>query len=215
VRPGLVLPGPSQEVTDTPWGVAAAVVSVAGGAYNASQQGKAAKAGQKGYDAASAESARQYDQTRADLQPWMQAGQTALEQQQQILNGDYSSFYNSPDYQFAYDNGLKALNRQAIGNLSGGGTSADLVSFGQGLASQNFGNYWNRLSGLSGAGQQSANQIGSFGQQNANNQSQFAIGAAQNRQSAYANQAQNWNQAVNGVTQGLGYWANNNTWGGV
>jgi len=113
------------------------------------------------------------------------------------------------------DQGTKALNRQAIGNLSGGGTSADLVTFGQGLANQNYNNWYNQQAAAAGIGQTTANNLGSFGSNYANQVGNNAIQAGKATGSAYTNTANAWNQGIQGVTQGLGYWANNNTWGGI
>lgn len=95
-------------------------------------------------------------------------------------NADYSQFYNSPDYQFAQQQGNLALTRQenAAGlNLSGGALK-DFATFNQGLASQQYGNYFNRLMGLAqlgssaasagvGAGNAIANTMGQIGQSQA------------------------------------------------
>lgn len=62
--------------------------------------------------------------------------------------GDYSEFFNSPDYQFALSEGLKGVDRSAAarGNLLSGGQIKATEQYGQGLASQQFGSYYNRLS---------------------------------------------------------------------
>lgn len=61
------------------WGfVAVAAASVVGGAMSADASKKAAKAQARGADAATAEQARQYDQTREDLAPWRNTGSQAL-----------------------------------------------------------------------------------------------------------------------------------------
>lgn len=147
--------------------VGAAAVTAVGSAYSAN---KSAKAQGKGGDAAIAEQRRQYDQTREDQLPWLQAGGSALTQMQRLNAGDYSSFQASPDYQFAMQQGIQGLDRSAArgGNLFSGGHSADLMKFGQGLASQNYNTYYNRLAGLAGVGQTAANNIGQFGQNAAN-----------------------------------------------
>lgn len=71
---------------------------------------------------------------------------------------DFSSFTNSPDYQFALQQGNQAtqnyLNASGLG-MSGAGLTA-ISNFNQGLASQQFGNYFNRLMGLSNQGMQAA-----------------------------------------------------------
>jgi hypothetical protein len=76
---------------------------------------------------------------------------------------DFSQFTNSPDYAFAQQQGNLALDRanNAKGlNLSGGALK-DAMQFNQGLASQQFGNYYNRLLSLSQIGQNAANGYGS------------------------------------------------------
>lgn len=88
----------------------------------------------------------------------------------QQTNPDFSAFFNSPDYEFARSEGLKALefSNAAKGQLNSGNNLRDLVQFGQGLATQNFGNYFSRLLQLSNLGAQAAGgqaqQIGNQGQ---------------------------------------------------
>ena len=143
------------------------------------------------------EQRRQFDLTRSDQMPWLQAGTGALGTLQKLNAGDYSSFNNSPDYQFALDQGMKTLDRSAAaqGRLYSGGYGQDLVNYGQGLATQNYNNYYNRLANLAGVGQTTAQSLGAFGQNMANNVSnQYnQMGAA--RASAY----QGYNQALNGT----------------
>jgi hypothetical protein len=170
-----------------PWGYAAAAVV---GAYGAHEQNKGAK------DAAHAVSdaqQAQYQQTRQDLLPYMQAGQSALPLLQQLSNGDYSALYSSPDYQFALQSGINNLDKSAAsrGSLFSGGHEKDLSQFNQGLASQQLNQFRGSLLNLANLGQNSAAQTGQFGanaatnsgnalagmyQQTADNNSQFASG---------------------------------------
>lgn len=164
--------------------VGAAAVTAVGSAYSAN---KSAKAQGKGGDAAIAEQRRQYDQTREDQLPWLQAGQGALTQLQKLNAGDFSGFKDSPDYQFAYDQGMQALDRSAAsrGNLFSGGQQADLMKFGQGLATQNYGNYYNRLASMAGVGQTAATNLGQFGQNAASNIGNLQMANGQARASTY------------------------------
>lgn len=68
------------------------------------------------------------------------------------------AFQNSPDYSFAFNQGMQALQRSAAasGTLQSGGQVKAATEFGQGLASQQFGNYFNRLSSLANIGQSAA-----------------------------------------------------------
>jgi len=61
-----------------------------------------------------------------------------------------SAFTTSPGYQFNLDQGLAALNRRraAGGMLNSGNADADAIKFGSGLASGEYNNWLNNLSGL-------------------------------------------------------------------
>lgn len=147
--------------------VGTAVVGAAASMYSAN---KAAGAQKKGQNAAIAEQQRQYDQSRADQMPWLDAGNQALNLEQRYLSGDTSGFENSPDYKFAVQQGTKQLDAGAAarGNLWGGGADADRIALGQGLATQYANNYWNKISGMAGNGQQSAVNLGQLGANKAN-----------------------------------------------
>lgn len=70
------------------------------------------------------------------------------------LMTDPNSIQQTPAYQFRFDQGQNALERSlsAKGYLGSGNLMHDLQSYGQGMASQEYDNQFNRLSGLSGAG---------------------------------------------------------------
>lgn len=173
----------------------APIVTGVAGIYGASQQRGAAKdaarASQQATDAAIAEQRRQFDIMQANQQPWLDAGGWALGLQRDFLGGDYSAALNSPDYQAALQEGTKALDRGATagGNLWGGGADADRIRLGQNLASQQIGNYWNRLAGLSNTGQATGAQLGAAGMGMANNIGGLLGNNAANRASSYQNAA--------------------------
>lgn len=152
-----------------------AVASIGSGLIGANSAKKGAKAQARAAEASSAEQQRQFDIANEQNAPYRQAGTAALNQliglyglnQEQGGQPDYSAFENSPDYQFAKQQGEQALlrNRAALGGLQGGQTGAALQQYGQGLASQQLGNYRNSLMGLIGAGQQSAQFTGNAAMQ--------------------------------------------------
>lgn len=107
-----------------------------------------------------------FDTSQANFKPYLDIGKNATYTLGQLTgtgaNGnqqpDYSSFYKDPSYQFAQSQGELGIERGANArglNLSGG-TLKDLATFNSGLASQQYGNYFNRLMGLSQLGQASA-----------------------------------------------------------
>ena len=156
-----------------------------------------------------AEQKRQFDLSRADQMPWLQAGTAALGQQQALLNGDYSKFYESPDYQFTLDQGMKFGDRSAAarGRLYSGGYGQDLVKYGQGLASTQYDNYYNKLAGLSRTGSSTATNLGTLGQNYANAYGNAQQSSANARASAY----QTYGQAAGqGMTQ-IGGWLGGRT----
>ena len=130
-----------------------------------------------------------YNQTRQDLLPFQQAGQSGLSQLQQLLGlngagpqGMNSTLAQYPGYQFAMDQGVQALDRSAAsrGLVLSGGQLKDVTSFGQGLASTQFNNAFNQLQALSSLGESAASQTGNAGATAASGaaQSQIAAGTA-------------------------------------
>lgn len=154
---------------------------------------KAADATTKTQMQAIEEERRQYDLSRGDYKPFMEAGYDALGRQKSFLDGDWSGFENSPDYKFALDQGLKLSDRSAAarGGLLSVGHSGDLMRLGQGLASQNANNYWDKLAGRAGQGMVGAQNLGALGSRMASNIGNAYGNIGQARASSYANQAYN------------------------
>lgn len=111
-----------------------------------------------------AQQKQMFDQTQANFKPYLDVGKGATYTLGSLYGigqdgstghpQDFSQFTNSPDFQFAQDQGNLALDRanNAKGlNLSGGALK-DAMQFNQGLATQQFGNYYNRLLSLSQLG---------------------------------------------------------------
>ncbi|MFC4728799.1 hypothetical protein [Coralloluteibacterium thermophilus] len=169
-------------------------------------------------NAAIAEQQRQFDLARQDQMPWLQAGQTALSSLERLNSGDYSGFENSPDYLYAQDRGLAALDRSAAarGSLYAGGTDADRISFASGLATQNLNNYRNSLNSMAGLGQTTASNLGSLGQSAANNVSNALINAGNARASSYQAAGQANQNAASGLAGlagwGIGQYQKGNAW---
>ena len=114
-----------------------------------------------------------YDETRRDLTPYMDTGRQANSSMADLmgLNGEdgrnrgIANFRTDPGYQFAFGQGQQALERSAAGKggLYSGRAGTALVNYGQGMADQQYGNYYNRLMGMSNAGQNSAARVGASG----------------------------------------------------
>jgi len=130
-----------------------------------------------------------------------------------------SAFTTGPGYQFNMDQGLQALERRAAaqGRLQSGQTGIDTLGFAQGLASQEYGGWQDRVAGLGSLwGQGIAGEAGALGDL-ANNENRLGqnISAANdsfisgilgaNKQIAEGYEAQNAaKDAMKGSLLGLG-----------
>lgn len=93
-----------------------------------------------------------FAQQREDFTPWREAGQRGLSRLEQLVN---VPFEESPGYNFRFNEGVRALDRAAAarGMLGSGARLRALQRYGQGIASDEYANYMNRLAALAGIGQ--------------------------------------------------------------
>lgn len=163
-----------------------------GSITGANKQAKAAQQAANTQAAASREATQiqkdMYDQTRKDLMPYADAGRDSLAQligqmgPDGYFNQTYTGqdIYSDPSYQFRLQQGQDAIQSSAAarGGLLSGATLKALQGYGQDMASQEFGNaynrfnadqtnQYNRLSNIVGLGQNAAAQQGNAGMQTA------------------------------------------------
>ena len=198
------------------WAAAATVASAGIGLVSSSMQADATADAQDSANAVQREAMDEQraarEQSRADLQPWVGAGRNALN-----MTGDLSgsngpdaataamkNYVPSPGYQWQLGEGLRAIDAGAAakGMLRSGATLKAETAYGQGLASQDFGNYYNRLYNLSNQGQNSA-----AGQASASLKT--GEGIAQTNTSAGAAQADIYGNAAQGVGNSINQYQNN------
>ena len=185
--------------------ITAAVVGVVGSAYNANQakkEGKRARNAVSDSEAnALAEQTRQYDQTREDWAPWMASGEDALGRMDSVQGGDMSAFNTSPGYQFRMDEGARN-GENAFSNRGGGGNAMRAMEdYRQNMASSEFGNWWQRQSGMAGMGGNATGNVQNAGMNAANNSSSAYMRGGENRASIGLYGA---NEQANYLNQGLG-----------
>lgn len=173
---------------------------------------KAASAQRKAADQSVAEQRRQYDITRADYAPWRSAGVGALDMLSRAygIGGqapDMTAFTASPGYEFRYNEGLRAIDRGAAarGLLHSGPAVKAEQRFGEGLASSEFGDWWNRLAGVAGVGQQATAAVTQAGQNSANNISNAYTAQGNARASSFANTGSAINSGINNVVSAYLY----------
>ena len=234
-------------------GIEAAIIgsAVLGAASSRSAAKAQAGAAQSAADAqltasreANALQQRIYEEGVARQQPYYQAGTNALAQMQGMTGAMPAAFSGQvdltrdPGYAFRLSEGMKALERSAAarGGLLSGGTGRALTRYGQDVASQEYGNAYNRslteynaararesegynrLAGLAGVGGTTAQQINLAGQNMAGQYgqnlmaggqaaAQGMLGAGSARGSAYIGGA---NALAGGLSQYLNYNQNQN-----
>ncbi len=160
----------------------------------------------------------QYQQTRQDQMPWMQAGRAALDKLTPLATNyqkfGMGQFQADPGYAFRLSEGQKALDRSAAarGGLISGGALKAAQRYGQEMGSQEYTNAFNRyqteraaqlnpLQSLAGVGQTTAQQLGAAGAANAANVGNLMTSGA-------AAQAAGYVGGANALTSGLGTYMN-------
>lgn len=200
---------------------------IIGGIFGSDASEDASNAQVAAADQSNATQLAMFNQTRADNAPFRDTGVAANNKLTELMNGgQFSRRFTQADmsadpvYQnglkFGLDQGTQGINRQAAagGNFLSGATLKALTRFGNDYGStranesyNRFNNdqnaQYNKLAGLSGAGQQATNQISAAGQNMANNISASQIGAGNARASGYVGQANAWNGAIGGATNAL------------
>ena len=182
-------------------GTGAAILggSLISGALGASSSRSAARAQQQATDAATAEQRRQFDTSRADMMPWLESGREGLNDLNRLASGDMSRFFTDPGYNFARTEGMRGIERSAAarGGATGGNALRALSQFNQGLASQQFGDFYNRTAARAGVGQTTANNLAALGQNSANSISGLLQAGGDARASGIMGQANSIGGALN------------------
>lgn len=113
-----------------------------------------------------------------------------------------------PGYKFRLAEGTKAIERSAAarGGLLGGRTLKDLTKYQQGVASDEFGNAWNRIGSLAGTGQVATQNNNALGAQYGQTQGNLITGEGNARASGYVGSA---NALQSGIGGAINSWNNN------
>jgi len=214
--------------------VAAAVIggvaTLGGGLIAAGGAKKAANVQAEAAREAQAANERALERQIGLQEPFRQAGLTAQDEIMKLLGigGDASvegygslakpfgqaDFEQDPGYAFRQSEGMRALERSASarGNLLSGGTLRGIQRFGQDLASQEYGNAFNRyqiersarlnpLQSLMGSGQSATNVMTGNVGQSGQNEAANLYGAGQARASGYVGQANALGGALSSIGQ--------------
>lgn len=174
-----------------PWAVAGAAIGAAGSLGGAAMQsgaiGKANAQGQFNRMLAVQQGQQLYNTGRSDIDTAVQQGQgfmapyyvggtQALGQEGALLglqgqdaaNKAMATYQQSPGYQWQLGQGLRAVDAGAAAGVRqpgvrSGATIKAEEAYGQGLAQQDFGNYYTRLNQLAGMGQSAGTSLANLG----------------------------------------------------
>lgn len=162
-----------------------------------------------------AENRRQFDITQLAMKPWLDTGTKALTELSSAYGLDGSpadgvmdKVKATPGYQFRLNQGTSAIEGGAAarGGLFSGRTGKALNEHGQDYATNEFGNYTNRLSSLAGTGQTQSNNLANLGQNYSNNFGNLTTNAANSAGADSINRGNIWGSTLTGLSN---IWANN------
>lgn len=199
------------------WGMTAVAGATLVSGYMGSQAAKRAADQQSAGTMYAADIQKEmYDTSREDLAPYREAGYASLEDINALkpyltgqFGGEQLAQYLDPSMAFRMKYGGMATERaQNVGQgLLSGNTLRALQDYGQGLASTEYGNAFNRfqtergniyntLANIAGMGQGAVNTGVSAGQQTAQNLGQLAVGGAQAQAAGTVGAANAWSNAI-------------------
>mgnify|MGYP005988943367 CR=1 FL=1 len=193
------------------------IASVGASIFAGNEQADAARDAQ-------AATAGERAQARADFAPWRGAGVSGLYSLSDLmgitrnlnapvdpslgaLSGaaiPFQSFEGSPGYQFRMDEGQKAIENAAAarGMLRSGGRLKAQERFAQGIASDEFGNEFNRRAAIAGIGQTATGNSANLSAALTGQANQAGLDAATARGSAFVGGANGINNAFQNFALG-------------
>jgi len=150
-------------------------------------------------------SKEQFNIARGELQPFIDFGKTQGMEGLKSLMASPSSITETPWYQFSMSEGLRGLQNKALagGKFFSGQTTRDVLKFSQGLASQEYGNEFNRRFSLAQLGQSSAGALAGASVQTGNTLATLAMTRGQDLASAKGGVLEGL-FSLGGATKGFG-----------
>lgn len=210
-----------------PVGAVVGLGGVASAVIGSSAAKKASKAQAKASEEASNITLQMYEQTREDLSPYAGVGASSLSSiadmyglpsaknptgGQAFSESSLEAFRNSPDYQVALKEGIRARDYSAAskGNLLSGGQEKRLAEYGADLGSLKFGEYMDRLYKLAGMGQNAAAGQGAAATNAGSSLAKLALDQGESEASGAVGSSNAITSGINGVTSNLAYLAARN-----
>jgi hypothetical protein len=148
---------------------------------------------------------RMFQQQREDSEPWRRFGSQSIGDAYGMLQPGYDHT-KSPGYEFRLSEGLRGVENSAAarGLLQSGGTLKGINRYAEGMAAQDYGDRFNRLSTLAGMGSAANSQSAAAGSNYANAGSNILGNIGQARASGYAGSAGAWQGALGSLSSLIG-----------
>lgn len=175
----------------------AAAVSLIGTAYSADQASNSADKASAYMSEATAQRQEFFDIGQEQLAPYREVGEESLAKMKSVfLDGNMDEFYESADYRFNLEQGEEALARKqsAAGSRYGGAALKEATQYAQGVASNEYNNFFNRLNSMSNMGLNAVNTGVNAGQNTAAGMASDST----NQANLSMERGQSMNQAVQG-----------------
>lgn len=186
--------------------------SIIGGISQSAAADDANKAAQRASAANLAQAQKVYDDTKGNLNPWINGGQTANTEQLGLLGlgGDptaarnaFDNFRNSTNYNFLLDQGLKGVNTANAQSFNSGANEKALNNYAQGMAGNALSGYMGQLNTMSGNGLNAATNLGQIGQGFVNQSAGYRNNAATAAGSNALSQSNAFTGALGGLVGGV------------
>lgn len=163
------------------------------------------------YEAAMGQTREGYGAARKQFMPWQQSGEAANKAIADLngLNGPesqanaYAKIQYDPGYKARVDQANQALSRSALaqGNIFSGNFANALQTQNQNMASNEYGNYYARLMGVSGQGMNAAGNVAGLYGSEADRLSGLSVGQGRDIGNLYAGQGKDLSNLY--TSQGL------------
>lgn len=186
--------------------------SIIGGAMGASASRSAMRQQLAALKEARGEISRAYEESKGYYTPYAQAGEEGLNRLRDIMNKPFSmsDLQLDPGYQFRLKEGLKGIEGTAAarGGLLSGATMKGAQRYGQEMASQEYGNAYNRYLQLpmyfSGMGERTAGARAGLSSQYGSNIANLMGQGGQAQAAGTMGAANAWSNALSGVSNAAG-----------
>lgn len=177
------------------------IASVAGSVIGAGASYLGSQAQAKAAGQAADQSYAIYQQQRKDAAPYRKIGGQALNQLRDVYLTGKTPFTASPGYDWRVSQGTQALERgaSARGRQFSGAQGKALTEYGQGVATDEYNQNFNRLSSLAGYGGQALAANNTAGNQFSTNYGNAIQNAGSARSSGYQGIGSSINSGVNNL----------------